>query len=218
MTSPRDTNHNASNPETIELPPDLAALVTNLDALAAAEASFAPARLEDSIFATSCASLTRAHADIAPVADALDALAHREQQVASTNLESRAFELSREAITSGRAAMGPATLRLVGSAPADHASPIIVARPWRSSHRFMALAAALAAAGLGISIYTTMRSTITITLVENTPNLSENLDTELNTLFEVMETSYSEASSPSRAVEPTLDANWLEEVYGQESL
>lgn len=214
-----DDDHNTHNLTDA----DAAALSRQLDALGRAEAAEACPGLESAVFAASRAHLMATPTDVFAIAAEVDKLAQHEQANASPRLEQQAFELSREAVASGRFAAP------VESEPSLH---IHEARARRSSRghllglslRIAAALALLVGAGVMVNRFTPASPQLAAnnsrhTSETNTAELASRISTEMDALFEAMTLDAARDDvSLDTSRDADWDANWVDELFSQESL
>lgn len=212
-------DHDHTTPATPDA--ELAATARLLDALGRAEAGDAPAGFEGSVFAASRMRLVATPPDVVAIAGDVDALARRETMGATANLEQQAFELSREAVASGRF-VPPAHER---AQPMRLYAP--VPRHWSRAARLgMALRVAaglllLVGASMTVSrLWPGTQQVVVAPQPEPTAaELASRISTEMDALFETMTLDGSRDDvSLDTTRENDWDANWVDELFSQESL
>jgi hypothetical protein len=214
-----DHDHDHATPATPDA--ELAATARLLDALGHAEAESAPAGLEASVFAASRMRLLATPPDLIAIAGDVDALARQESLRGAENLEQQAFELSREAVASGRF-VPPAHER---AQPMRLYAPVL--RHWSRAAR-LGLALRVAAGllllvGASVTVSRLWPGTQQVVVAPQpeptAAELASRISTEMDALFETMTLDGSRDDvSLETTRENDWDANWVDELFSQESL
>lgn len=201
-------------------PADLVGIAGALDRLARIEQDAAPG-LEDRLFAASRTVLAPVPRDIAEINAAADRLAAIEATAAGPRLEASVVAHSRQPLSANQPAPTAEPVLHLAGGPIE--PPRVTVRPVRRLWSATKVAAVLALAATGaLIIYRAVApSTPTDppTVLAMTPSveqLSEQFDSEMEALWEVMGQDREVADNSDTEADP--DASWIDELFNQESL